>query len=116
MAERQGRSTTMLTRWTLENFKPIRARLDLSVAPLTVFAGLNSSGKSSLLQSILLVAQTLANQKHDEPLVLNGNLVRLGTFQDICNDRAQEQLLRIGFWLDGSPAAPKMRPDARDTS
>jgi len=88
----------MLTRWMLENFKPIRA-LDLPTAPLTVLAGLNSSGKSSLLQSILLVAQTLANQKLDEPLVLNGSLVRLGTFHDVCNDRAKEQQIRIGFTL-----------------
>ena len=91
----------MLTRWTLENFKPIRERLDLPTAPLTVLAGLNSSGKSSFLQSILLIAQTLANQKLDEPLVLNGNLVRFGTFRDVCNERAKAQEIRIGFTLDG---------------
>jgi predicted ATPase len=90
----------MITRWTLENFKPIRERLDLPTAPLTVLAGLNSSGKSSFLQSILLISQTLANQKLDEPLVLNGSLVRFGTFQDVCNDRATEQKIRIGFTLD----------------
>lgn len=91
----------MLRRWTLENFKPIRARIDLPVAPLTVLAGLNSSGKSSFLQSILLVAQTLSNQRLDEPLVLNGPSVRLGTFQDVCNERAGERRIRIGFELDG---------------
>jgi predicted ATPase len=93
----------MITRWTLENFKPIRERLDLPTAPLTVLAGLNSSGKSSFLQSILLISQTLANQKLDEPLVLNGSLMRFGTFQDVCNDRATEQKIRIGFTLgDGA--------------
>jgi predicted ATPase len=93
----------MLTRWTLENFKPIRERLDLPLAPLTVLAGLNSSGKSSFLQSILLIAQTLANQKQDEPLVLNGPLVRLGAFEDVRNDRAKEPRIGIGFTLgDGS--------------
>jgi len=96
----------MLTRWTLENFKPIRGRLDVKLAPLTVLAGLNSSGKSSFLQSVLLVAQTLANQKPDEPLVLNGRLVLLGTFQDVCNDRASEQRIQIGFSLDGAGATP----------
>lgn len=103
----------MLTRWTLENFKPIRTRLDLPVAPLTVLAGLNSSGKSSFLQSILLVAQTLANQKLDEPLVLNGTLVRFGTFQDVCNDRAEEQTIRIGFSLDGAQTVPA-QPSGRN--
>lgn len=103
----------MLTRWILENFKPIRDRVDLPLAPLTVLAGLNSSGKSSLLQSILLVAQTLSNQRVDEPLVLNGHFVRLGTFQDACNDRAKEKRITIGFTLlegrvkesNGQPAA-----------
>jgi predicted ATPase len=93
----------MLTRWTLENFKPIRERLDLPLAPLTVLAGLNSSGKSSFLQSILLIAQTLANQKLDEPLVLNGTLIRLGTFADVCNDRAHHSRIGIGF-IFGSAA------------
>ena len=95
----------MITRWMLENFKPIRARLDLPTAPLTVLAGLNSSGKSSFLQSILLISQTLANQKLDEPLVLNGSLVRFGTFQDVCNDRAQERRIGIGFTLDDGVGA-----------
>jgi hypothetical protein len=90
----------MLTRWTLGNFKPIREPLDLPTAPLTVLAGLNSSGKSSLLQSILLVSQTLANQELDEPLVLNGPLVRLGTFRDICNDRVQDGVVALGLTLD----------------
>ena len=90
----------MLTRWKLANFKPIRAELDLPTAPLTVLAGLNSSGKSSFLQSILLVSQTLANQNLDEPLVLNGQLVRLGKFLDVCNDRAEQKTIHIGFALD----------------
>lgn len=113
----------MLTRWTLENFKPIRERLDLPTAPLTVLAGLNSSGKSSFLQSILLIAQTLANQKLDEPLVLNGSLMRFGTFQDVCNDRAEEQQIRIGFTLADAPRGYSLPPpgngplvDERDTA
>jgi predicted ATPase len=85
----------MLTRWTLENFKPIRERLDLELKPLTVLAGLNSSGKSSFLQSIRLISQTLANPKRDEPLVLNGPLVRLGAFRDVCNDRSSSSADRV---------------------
>jgi predicted ATPase len=106
----------MLTRWTLENFKPIRERLDLPTAPLTVLAGLNSSGKSSFLQSILLIAQTLANQKLDEPLVLNGSLVRFGTFQDVCNDRAKEPQIRIGFTLAGVTSGRASSPSRSSRS
>jgi predicted ATPase len=88
----------MLTRWTLENFKPIR-ELDLRTKPLTVLAGLNSAGKSSFLQSILLIWQTLASEELDKPLVLDDSLVPLGTFADVCNDRAEQKSMKIGFTL-----------------
>ncbi len=48
----------MITKWKVFNFKSVREETELRMAPLTVFAGVNSSGKSTFLQSILLVAQT----------------------------------------------------------
>lgn len=108
----------MLTRWTLENFKPICGRIDLPLAPLTVLAGLNSSGKSSFLQSILLISQTLANQNVDEPIVLNGTILQLGTFADVLNERAAEPRIGIGFTLtdeQGSPLNVHLRFEALKT-
>lgn len=108
----------MLTRWMLENFKPICGRIDLPLAPLTVLAGLNSSGKSSFLQSILLISQTLANQNHDEPIVLNGTILRLGTFADVLNEHATEPRIGIGFTLNdeqGSPIEVNIRFEALNT-
>ncbi len=99
----------MLTRWTLENFKPVRGKLELELSPLTVLAGLNSSGKSSFLQSVLLVAQTLSHQKLDEPLILNGSLVQLGTFEEVRNDRAHGEPIGIGFTFD-EILLPEMLP------
>lgn len=89
----------MLKRWLLENFKPIHEPLGLPLANITVLAGLNSSGKSSLLQSILLISQTLANQSLEKPLILNGNSVKLGTFDSVRNDRASKSEIVIGFEL-----------------
>lgn len=48
---------------------------------LTVLAGANSSGKSSLLQSLLFLAQS-----DDEGIVLNGTLARLGDAADVIRD------------------------------
>ncbi|HEV2662560.1 MAG TPA: hypothetical protein VGU68_18290, partial [Ktedonobacteraceae bacterium] len=73
----------MLKSWSIENFKPIVNSGELKLAPVTALAGLNSSGKTSLLQSILMIAQTLSNQVVDRPLILNGPTVRLGTFEDV---------------------------------
>jgi predicted ATPase len=48
----------MITRWRLFNFKSVRKDTTVDLAPLTLFAGANSSGKSTIIQSMLLIAQT----------------------------------------------------------
>ncbi len=53
------------------------------MGPLTIFAGSNSSGKSTLLQSILLISQTLAAKVPSRSVVLNGHLAKLGQFNDL---------------------------------
>lgn len=73
----------MITSWKVFNFKSIRDETELALGPLTIFAGANSSGKSTFIQSILLVAQTLANKVGSRSVVLNGALTCLGQFDDL---------------------------------
>ena len=74
----------MLKTWGLTNFKSIYSmEKDLEFAPLTVLTGTNSSGKSSFIQSILLIAQTMQNKFYYRSLVLNGDFVDLGQFDDV---------------------------------
>jgi len=83
----------MIKRLALTNFKSIGKTLitkdeeitegKLDFAPLTIFCGKNSSGKSTLLQSILLLAQTLQNNEISQTFVLNGPMVKLGGVNDI---------------------------------
>lgn len=71
-----------LDSWAVRNFKAI----DYASTPLQgliALAGANSSGKSSLLQSLLLVAQS-----GDQEVSLNGNLVRLGVPRDVVRSGA----------------------------
>ncbi len=78
---------TVLTEWSLTNFKSFRDRQSFALTPLTVLCGANSSGKSSLLQSILAVRQTFEFAPPERVVALNGPLVRLGTFADLLNSR-----------------------------
>jgi predicted ATPase len=73
----------MITKWTISNFKSILKEMPLPLAPLTLFAGPNSSGKSTILQSVLLVSQTLSHKIGSRSVVLNGVLTRLGQFDDL---------------------------------
>jgi predicted ATPase len=89
----------MIKSWTLEHFKSVYERTTLEFAPLTIFAGANSSGKSTLIQSLLLTTQTLQNTVYSRPVILNGHIVRLGAFDDIASNSHENDLVKIGFEL-----------------
>jgi predicted ATPase len=38
----------MIKKWSVENFKSVNEKVSLELAPLTIFAGANSSGKSTI--------------------------------------------------------------------
>ena len=83
----------MLTHLKLENFKIWRSTGAMRLAPITLLLGTNSSGKSSLIQSLLLIRQTV---KGDDPnLDLNlgnpdaGDSITLGQFKDVLCRKAQ---------------------------
>jgi predicted ATPase len=73
----------MILQWHISNFKSVREDTRLQLAPLTILAGANSSGKSSVIQSLLLLSQSLTSQVGQRALLLNGPLVTLGNFDDI---------------------------------
>ena len=77
----------MLSSIGLSNFKAFSDLPSLKLAPITILCGANSSGKSTLLQSLLLWKQTLESKNVDQTLLLNGRLVHLGTFGNIIHGK-----------------------------
>lgn len=81
-----------LRKWKLGSFKSVKNATEIDLAPLTVIVGANSAGKSSLIQSILLMAQnatrdlrSIAAQNRGQ-LELNSFLVQLGSMKEtICD-------------------------------
>ncbi|GAB1542018.1 DUF3696 domain-containing protein [Scytonema sp. NUACC21] len=72
----------MIRSLRLINFKPFENQF-LEFRPLTLLSGLNSTGKSSVLQSLLLLRQSFQQGLlPDIGLALNGDLVCIGTAQD----------------------------------
>lgn len=68
----------------LKNFKSVSEQ-NISFKPLSVIVGANSSGKSTLLQSILLIAQSTQTNSGPGSIRLNGNLTKLGRFSEVLN-------------------------------
>ncbi|WP_186215085.1 DUF3696 domain-containing protein [Burkholderia gladioli] len=72
----------MLNCLHLKNFKSAKD-LEVDLRSLTVLAGLNGSGKSSVLQAIGLIKQTLDQPVGSSSFQLRGPLVRLGKSEDV---------------------------------
>jgi predicted ATPase len=60
----------------VSGFKSIAAEQRIDVRPLTLLAGANSSGKSSMMQAVLLLKQTLEASYDPGSLLLSGANVR----------------------------------------
>lgn len=82
-----------ITDLRLENFKCF-SKADLKLNKLTLLTGANSSGKSSIIYSILC-----ALQSNGFPLNLstNGKYVNMGNFEDVSFLHKKTNVIKIGF-------------------
>ncbi|MFZ2535112.1 AAA family ATPase, partial [Methanothrix sp.] len=65
-----------ITRISVKGFKSLAEECSIEVRPLTILAGANSSGKSSIMQPLLMMKQTLEATYDPGPLLLDGPNVR----------------------------------------
>ncbi|MGC2332580.1 MAG: DUF3696 domain-containing protein [Candidatus Acidiferrales bacterium] len=90
----------MLESIHLENFKASRD-VDVRLAPLTLLAGLNSSGKSTLLQAVGLLRQSYDASGRTDGLCLSGSLVHLGQYGDVLSEGTEGDAVAITIAEDG---------------
>jgi len=93
----------MLTELSFQNFKSWRDTGAIRLAPITALFGTNSSGKTSILQMLLLLKQTAESSDRSQVLNLGDerSFVDLGTFHDIIfdNDPRASLQARVGWRL-----------------
>lgn len=87
----------MLNKIHIQNFKSWHDTGAISLAPLTGLFGANSSGKTSILQLLLMLKQTAESADRTQVLNLGDkrSLVELGTFKDILFNHATEALIKF---------------------
>lgn len=69
-----------ITKISVRGYKSIYEECSIEVRPLTILAGANSSGKSSMMQPLLLLKQTLEAPYDPGPLKIDGPNVRFTSF------------------------------------
>ena len=112
----------MLTQLRFSNFKSWAGTNRIDFGRITGLFGPNSSGKTTILQTLLLLKQT--SDTGDYNLVLNfggnpGEYVNFGSYVDIVHQRDQKRNLSLGMtWTDTerAPLARRYRAGPRKMS
>jgi predicted ATPase len=84
----------------LRNFKCFADSGDVPLAPLTVIFGRNNSGKSSILQSLLILRQTLDSPEYGPRLDLRGPQYPAGSYRDIVHQHRAKEHILMSFEVD----------------
>lgn len=110
----------MLKQMRMQNFKSWKDTGEIRLAPLTGLFGVNSSGKSAILQLLLLLKQTVESSDRSSVLHLGtpvgaGPYVNLGSMYDLLHNHQRFGSLAVDFnWTLIEPihiSGPAMGPD-----
>jgi len=104
----------MLETLSVKNFKSLKDEL-FHLNNLTIFSGLNCMGKSSVIQSLLLLRQSFEkNMLPDKGLSLVGDYVKIGNGSDILSIDAEDEHVEYDVtWSDSSLALTfKYKPES----
>lgn len=101
----------MLTRLRIQNFKSWADTGEISLAPLTGLFGVNSSGKTAILQLLLLLKQTVESTHRPLHLGDDSTLVNLGTMHDVLHNHQIPGKLQVD--LSWTLTTPLRIPDMR---
>ncbi len=98
--DRSAESIPTITELSVDGFKSIDSKQSIEIRPLTILAGANSSGKSSMMQPLLLLKQTLEAGFDPGPLLLNGPHVKFTKLDQLISARTREKKdVQIGFGI-----------------
>lgn len=77
----------MITSLSLKNFKLFSNSPNINIGKFTLLTGVNGRGKSSFIQSLLLLSQSIREDELHSPLnlKLNGEWVKLGSYNEVKN-------------------------------
>lgn len=85
---------------SIQNFKSIGDLSNYELKPLTILSGTNSSGKSSFIQLLLLLKQTIEIDSSKYPLFIEGKYYTVKNYLDIIRGKDSSNKLKIEFSLD----------------
>ena len=96
----------MIKTFRLRNFKAFEDTGNIELKPITVLAGTNSGGKSSILQSLLLLKQTL-DSPADIAISLDGKYLQYSSFSDLTFGKPHVSRCNITYTIGVETPIPR---------
>jgi predicted ATPase len=90
----------MITSLSLTNFKCYAEKTTFPLSNINLLTGINGKGKSSVLQALLLMKQSIERNPYTTQLFLSGDWVDLHSFQEMKNKYINETEVVIELLLD----------------
>ncbi|MCQ2577021.1 MAG: DUF3696 domain-containing protein [Treponema sp.] len=88
----------MITELALNNFKCFDKQHTFHLSSINLLTGYNGRGKSSLIQSLLLLSQSMKRNPEMKSLYVNGDFINLDLFDDILYDSTKP----VSFYIKTS--------------
>lgn len=83
----------------ISNYKSIKESGEIRIPGISLILGPNGSGKTNILESLLLLKQTFENNQAN--LKLNGNIIKTGEFANIIYRKISMRAYHIDLILNG---------------
>ena len=90
-----------ITSLTIGGFKGIKNKSTIPLAPITLFFGANSTGKSTVLHALLYLYEVIAKRNFDPQYSsVTGEALYFGGFQNLVHGKALSGVITLGATLD----------------
>ncbi|MCC7554731.1 MAG: AAA family ATPase [Methanoculleus marisnigri] len=99
----------------VEGYKSFSEKRSMDVRKLTILTGLNSSGKSSILQPLLLMKQTLEESYDPGPFLLNGPHVKFNKLSQIFSRASKSNRFGVKISLSSGSSSELIYKKDKDS-
>lgn len=90
---------------SISNFKSIKRLNNFEIKPFTVISGNNSTGKSSFIQLLLILKQTVELDSYRIPFYLDGYLYKVNEYKDIIYNKNLKNMLKVSLEFNKKEAS-----------
>ncbi|KAA6328383.1 hypothetical protein EZS27_022714 [termite gut metagenome] len=97
----------------IKNFKLFKEETNVPLSNINLLTGINGRGKSTVLQTLLLMKQSPEYDRTTNKIIFNGNDIKMGSFKDVKNIQSNENI-ELAFKYENFLIRYSLQPNESD--